>query len=169
MEWKRFAEGGSSAAFKRVVIWYGVMLVTGLSLAWLLGIHVNPELVVAGAVFFYVDVFGLDGGAVYGLAKVLGGKASFERHVGFISWWKLPVLVLQVLGLLLATAYVWGRVWYYAFIVAELAMFWITFRHIHGLNAWRSALLLAVLLTAMFPAFLGDGAVRELTNILAQG
>jgi len=166
MEWGKFAEGGVKTAFKRVIIWYGVMLIVGLTLAWLLGMHVDPKILVAGALFFYVDIFGIDGGAVYGLAKILGGRASYERHVGFVSWWKLPVLVLQVIGLLLGKAFAWGIFWYYAFIAAELIMFWVTFREIHRLNAWRSALLIAILLTVMIPLFLSDAAVRELTNTL---
>jgi len=168
MEWSRFAQGGVGAALRRVVLWYGAFLLAALSIAWLLGLSVDPRLIVIGALVFYIDVFGIDGGAVYGIAKILGGRASFERHVGFVSWWKPPILALQILGLLLGVKYAWGVYIYYLFILAELLMFWITFREIHRLNTWKSALLMAILATVMFPAFLEPGAVRGLTNILAK-
>ncbi len=166
MEWAKFAEGGVKTAFKRVILWYGVMLVVGLTLAWILGMRINPEVLIAGALFFYIDIFGIDGGSIYALAKILGGRASYERHVGFVSWWKLPILVLQVVGLILGKAFAWGTLLYYAFIAAELGMFWVTFREIHKLSAWKSALLVAIILTVMLPLFLSDEAVRELTNTI---
>lgn len=166
MEWKRFAEGDVKVAFKRVILWYGVMLLVGLTLAWFLDVKISPEVVIAGALFFYVDIFGIDGGAVYGLAKIVGGRASYERHVAFISWWKLPVLVLQTIGLLIYMRHSWGVLVYYAFVAAELVMFWITLREIHKLPAWRAALILALITAIMVPFFLTDTAIRELTNTL---
>ncbi|MDN5358676.1 MAG: hypothetical protein PWP76_519 [Candidatus Diapherotrites archaeon] len=166
MDWDRYSEGGVRTAFRRVILWYGVMLATGLTLAWIIDIHINPAAIVAGALFFYVDIFGIDGGSVYALAKIVGGRAGFEKHVGFVSWWKPPILVLQVLGILLGVAHPAGIVMYYVFIAAELAMFWVTFRKIHRLSAWKSALLVAAILAVMIPAFLTDTAIRELTNFL---
>ncbi|MCD6402807.1 MAG: hypothetical protein J7K98_00585 [Candidatus Aenigmarchaeota archaeon] len=102
-----------------------------------------------GILFFYVDIVGLDGGAVYGLAKVFGGKGRFEEHVSTISSWKLPLLVFQLTSLILANSY---SIFFFVFVsllVVEAFLFILTIKVIHRIEWKKSCLTIGIVFSVL--------------------
>ncbi len=110
-------------------------------------------------IFFYIDIFGLDGGCIYVFARIFGGSATFEEHVSFLSIWKPPLLIVQILSL---TNFVLLQ----ALAVIEAALFYLTFRKVHNLSIPKSfALSVGILLTIYF-FFTNSSAVQFYVDLL---
>ncbi len=109
--------------------------------------------------FFYVDLFGLDGGSIYPLFRLLGGKSDFEGYVGLLLKWKPPLLMLQVLSLVYRPLLLFLG-------VIELAFFYYTFRKF-GMSVANSLLLDFIILLAMYPLFLSKNMVTLFIELLS--
>jgi len=145
-----------------IILWYLITLVSVLLIAAKLNFTMSISLAVFGVLFFYVDIFGLDGGSVYGLAKLFGGKGRFSDHVSLVSYWKLPILFLQLVSLFLYRRYLWGLILFYLFIFAELICFYYTMRIVHKLDTIRSLLVVMVILIVLLPTL----TPKEMTSFL---
>gem|GEM_PF-4556220 len=106
-------------------------------------------------VFMFIDVTGIDGGAVYALTRLLGSNADYDDHVSYVARWKPYVFALQAMGIVVATIHpLLGLAIYYTFIAVELIYFGATFRLVHRLDWKRTAAMLLVILAVMMPTFL---------------
>lgn len=151
--------------FIDVVIWYLITLFFSLGLDAIFGFSLNLSIVVYAFLFFYIDIFGLDGGSVYGLAKIFGSRAKFDNHISLISFWKLPLLFLQVISILLYRKYFLGLVLFYFLILVEIAFFYFTMRILHKLDVIRS-LAISVIVLIVLILFITPSEIRAFINAI---
>ncbi len=156
---------------KHVIL--GFLLLVGLAMPIYLtrgSIPSNIWIVALGVlVFMFIDVTGIDGGAVYALTRLLGSHADYDDHVSYVARWKPYVFALQALGIVVATINVsWGLAIYYAFIIVELVYFGATFRLVHRFDWVKTAAMLLIIFAVMAPTFL---AATDTTTMieLAEG
>ncbi len=138
---------------------FGFLLLIGLATPAYIangGIPTNVWIAALGVlVFMFIDVTGIDGGAVYALARIIGSNADYDDHVSYIARWKPYIFALQASGIVVATVSMfWGLVIYYTFIAVELIYFGATFRLVHRFDWGRTAIMLLAILAVMIPAFL---------------
>ncbi|NPA76788.1 MAG: hypothetical protein GXN93_03480 [Candidatus Diapherotrites archaeon] len=116
--------------------------------------------------FMYVDVLGLDGGAVYGLARLLGSQADYDDHVSYIARWKPYVFAVQALGIVMFAYSISAGIYlYYAFIGVELCYFWVTLRRVHRLDTAKTLLIIGAIIAVMAPAFLSSQSLTTMSEV----
>ena len=156
---------------KHVIL--GFLLLIGLALPIYVvmgGLPSNIWIVALGVlVFMYIDVTGIDGGAVYALARLIGSNADYDDHVSYIALWKPYVFALQAIGIVVAaTNAFWGLTMYYTFIAVELVYFGATFRLVHRFDWKRTAIMLLAIILVMVPTFLTSANTTTMIE-LAKG
>ncbi len=152
---------------------FGFLLLIGLALPIYVvmgGLPSNIWIVALGVlVFMYIDVTGIDGGAVYALARLIGSNADYDDHVSYVARWKPYVFALQAIGIVVAAINAfWGITMYYTFIAVELVYFGATFRLVHRFDWKRTAIMLLAIILVMVPTFLTSANTTTMIE-LAKG
>jgi len=156
---------------KHVVLGFLLLIVLALP-AYAVRGAIPPNIWIVGLgvlIFMFIDVTGLDGGAVYALARLLGSEANYDDHVSFVARWKPYVFALQATGIVIATLNAtWGLAVYYTFIAVELIYFGATFRLVHGFSWGKTVAMLLIILAVMAPTFLTPSDITAMVG-LAEG
>jgi hypothetical protein len=148
----------------RVAINVTTWLIVAAIGAAALGTKITSLAVLVAIIFYFTDIYLVDGAVVWYLARIFGSKKGYGKHTGFVGCWKPPVLTLQIFAVILAMKGLTSTALYYATLLLELAMFYITFTKVHKLSAKRATAIVIIIAVAMAIGFRYD----EMASLISE-